>query len=284
MDRIVITIHPARSDDGLLSVFDAMQQVLDSMRLFQDAQVALSRPEERFVWKLQSASTNTPFTVVAIAEPVNPSVNIDEAVRRVKAGVYEGISNLIHRGDSAPWMTPESVSAARGIFARNQNGIGETAVDFDDGEFLSIKPFEAEAGIEAIAAINVMAMDQELPARQSFGEIEGLMVAAGRYRNKPAIQIRNDLYGFVWATLSPRLIELFGNERSMAEIWEGKTVGITGRLSYAVGAKLTFIEALEIREMPNVHKVHLDSVLDPNFTSGMDPLRYLELLHEGRLA
>ena len=225
------------------------------MRLFQDAQVALSGPEERFVWKLQSASTNTPFTVVAIAEPVNPSANIDEAVRRVKAGVYEGLSNLIYRGDSAPWMTPESVSAARGIFARSQNGVGETAVDFGDGEFLSIKLAEAGAGIKAIGAINVMAMAQELPARQSFGEIEGLMVAAGRYRNKPAIQIRNELYGFVWATLSPRLIELFGNERSMAEIWEGKTVGITGRLSYGVGGNLLSSKPLKYERCPQFLKL-----------------------------
>lgn len=284
MDRIVITIHPARSDEGLLSVSDAMQQVLDAMKLFQDAQTALGSPHESFDWKLERATANSPFTVVALAQSRNPSVDVSAAVARVKADVLSGVRNLVSHRVTAPWMTPESLSIVRGMFSRNLNGIGETDIDFEGEGVISIKRGEAEAGIEAISSINVFAQDQDLPARQSYGEIEGIMLAAGRYRNRPSIQIRSDLYGFVWCPLSKDVIDRFGGETHLNEVWKGKTVGVAGRLFYAAGGKLTYIEALEIREIAETPAVMLNSILDPNFTSGMDPIEYLERFHEGQLA
>ena len=68
MARVVITIHPTVSDERLLGVADAMQQVLDHIKLFEDAQQAMGDPHSRFEWKLERASTNTPFTVVAVAD------------------------------------------------------------------------------------------------------------------------------------------------------------------------------------------------------------------------
>lgn len=284
MDRIVITIHPARSDEGLLSVSDAMQQVLDAMKLFQDAQAALGSPHESFDWKLERATANSPFTVVALAQPRDPSVDVSAAVARVKTDVLQGVRNLVSHRVTAPWMTPESLSVARGIFSRTLNGIGETNIDVQAGEVISIKRTDAESGIEAIASINVLALDQDLPARQSYGEIEGVMLAAGRWRNRPAIQIRTDLYGFVWCPLERRLIEQFGGETHLSEVWRGKNVAITGRLFYALGGKLSYIEALEIREVLETPAINLETILDPNFTAGMDPSEYLERLHEGQLA
>ena len=49
-----------------------------------------------------------------------------------------------------------------------------------------------------------------LEEREAYGEIEGVMIAAGRYQRKPAIQIRSEYYGFVWCILSDKLIAEFG--------------------------------------------------------------------------
>lgn len=57
MERIVITIHPPDADGRLLTVADAMQQVLDTVRLFTRAQAALANPEDAFDWLLEKAST-----------------------------------------------------------------------------------------------------------------------------------------------------------------------------------------------------------------------------------
>lgn len=283
MARVVITIHPPLSDAGLLGVADAMQQVLNSMKLFEDAQAAMG-PLNFFAWKLEKASTNSPFTVVAVAQPLQPHVDIDAAVKEVKEEVSRGIRALFTTGSTARWMTQDSLAVAHSIFARTRNGIGETDIDFEDGNVVSIKREQADAGIEAIAGINVMMLDQDISARQSFGEIDGVMVAVGRYRNRPAIQIRTDLYGFIWCALPRNVIEQFGSQHSMSEVWEGKTLGIQGRLNYAAGgSKITFIDAIEVREIVAAPRLDLSAVLDPNFTAGMDPHEYIEKLHEGEL-
>ena len=51
---------------------------------------------------------------------------------------------------------------------------------------------------------------------------------------------------------------------------DGKTVGIQGRLFYASGGKLTRVEAVDIREITDAPYIDLNSVLDPDFTAGMD--------------
>jgi hypothetical protein len=283
MARVVITIYPSLSDERLLGVADAMQQVLDSMQLFEDAQVALN-PRTSFAWKLEKASTNSPFTVVALAQPLIPSHFIEDEVQEVKEEVAKGIRNLIATGSSASWMTQGSLAVARNIFVRTKNGIGETDIDLEGGNVISIRQEQAEAGIKAIAGINIMMLDQEIPARQSFGEIDGIMVAVGRYRGRPAVQIRTELYGFIWCSLPKHITEQFGSQHSMAEVWEGKTLGVQGRLNYAVGgSKITNIDATDVREIVDAPRLDLASVLDPNFTAGMDPIEYLDKLHEGEL-
>lgn len=283
MARVVITIHPTVSDEKLLSVADAMQQVLDHIKLFEDAQQAMGDPHTRFEWKLEKASTNTPFTVVAVAQAVDPAVDISAAVSRVKSDVAHGLRSLMKREQPPRWMTQGSFAVAKSIFARNLNGIGETDIEFDEGEIVSITPDYASVGITALEALNVMAFEQELVPRISFGEIEGVMLAAGRYRNREAIQIRNEMYGFIWCTLSQDLIEKFGDEHSMSDIWKGKTIGVHGRLNYLAGGKLATIEAMDVREIEAAPLVDLEAILDPDFTAGMDPHEYLERLHEGHL-
>jgi hypothetical protein len=283
MDRVVITIHPTASDEKLLSVTDAMQQVLDSIKLFDDAQQAMGDPHTHFDWKLEKASTNSPFTVIAVAQATNPAVDVSAAVRRVKNDVAEGIRNLITLGTPPRWMTQGSFTTAKNIFVRNLNGVGETDIDFDEGHVISIKKDQASAGINALNALNIMDFDQELAPRLSFGEIEGVMVAAGRYRNREALQIRNEMYGFIWCILSKDIIKRFGDEHSMSDIWKGKTLGIQGRLNYLAGGKLATIDAIDVREIEAAPLIDLEAILDPEFTAGMDPHEYLERLHEGQL-
>ncbi|PTE10147.1 hypothetical protein [Mesorhizobium helmanticense] len=283
MDRVVITVHPTVSDEKLLSVTDAMQQVLDHMKLFEAAQQSMGDPHSRFEWRLEKASTNSPFTVVAVAQASNPSVNVSAMAKLVKTEVSQGLRSLMTRGTPPEWMTQDTFAVAKGIFARNLNGIGETYIDFEDGDVISITPDQAKAGINTLDAFNVMDFEQDLVPRQSFGEIEGVMLAAGRYRNREAIQIKNEMYGFIWCTLSRDIIERFGDEHSMSDIWKGKTLGVHGRLNYIAGGKLQTIDAVEVREIEFAPLVNLEAILDPDFTAGMDPHEYLEQLHEGRL-
>jgi hypothetical protein len=286
MERFVIRVRPAPTDDSKLVVADAMQQVLDALAIFEDAQRTLGTPQDAFEWKLEQASTNSPFTVTALAESVHPSVDVVPHARRVKREVSEGMRKLIARGQPPRWMTPKTMTNARHLFERTLNGIGATEIDFetDSGGLLLVDNTVARAGTDAIDAINALDVADSLPERQAFGELEGVMVAAGRYRNCPALQIRTELYGFVWCTLSKEMIAKFGDDHNLREVWEGKTVGIQARLFYASGGKLTKGEAVDIREIRDAPSIDLDSVLDPDFTAGMDPHEYLNKLHAGEIA
>src|SRR2546422_10066381 len=103
MERIRITIHPRSSDAALLRVADAMQQVLDYLKLFEEAERAVVDPNESFVWRLESASTNSPFTVVAVADSTIPNVNVDQQARKVKREFVSGMHRLIRNKEKPSW-------------------------------------------------------------------------------------------------------------------------------------------------------------------------------------
>jgi hypothetical protein len=186
-------------------------------------------------------------------------------------------------------MGPEGAIIARGMLTRTLNGVGATEIDFGQDpssntpDILRIDRAEADAGIRAVAAQNLLDVQSDLPDREAFGEIEGVMLAAGRYRNRPAIQLRSELYGFIWCALSGDLVEEYGGEHRLKDVWEGKTLAIQGRLTYSAGS-LKRVEALAVREITSAPYLDLDSVLDPDFTSGLDPNEYLDRLHAGDLA
>jgi len=283
-NRLVITIRPEPSDDGRLQVREAFRQVLDTLELFEQAQRSLGDPHASFVWRLEKASTASPFTIIAVAEPVDPAIDVTPQVSRVKAEVADGVRNLIAHGRRPAWLERESLPIVRELFSRNLNGIATTEIDFEVPTLapLSINRNQASAGLRAVEAINpIDAVD--IPERVAHGEIEGQFVAVGHYRGRPAIQIRTILYAMVWCVLNDALVARWGGEHKLSEVWEGKTIGVSGQIHYLSGGRLNRIDAVEIREI-SAPPFDLDAVLDPDFTAGLDPVEYLEKLHEGDLA
>jgi hypothetical protein len=261
-----------------------MQQVIDYIKLFEEAERAIASPDESFEWKLEVASTNSPFRVVAVAESIYPDVDISTQVQKVKAEFLSGMRGLIQNSEPPWWMRQEAFILAQSVFARNQNGIGSTEIEVAANDTFFVDTAQAGAGIRAIAGISAIGVQADLGERIAFGEIEGFMVAAGRYKNRPSIQIRTELYGYVWCQLNDNVVKKFGGEHRMSDIWEGKTLGVEGQLIYASGGKLSRIEVRDIREIQSAPPIDLDSVLDPDFTSGLDPIEYLHQLHEGEIA
>jgi hypothetical protein len=189
-NRLVITIRPDPSDDGLLPIREAFQQVLDALKLFEQAERAQGNPHVAFVWRLEKASTESPFTVVAVADPVDPAIDVTPQVIRAKASVATGVRNLIARAQPPPWLEREMSPVVREIFSRNLNGIARTEIDFEAPAIdrLSIDRTQATAGLRAVEAINPID-SSDIPERVAYGELEGQMLAAGLYSRRPAIQI-----------------------------------------------------------------------------------------------
>lgn len=131
-------------------------------------------------------------------------------------------------------------------------------------------------------ALEPIHVAQEVPARVAHGEFEGRLVAVGRYRNQPALYLVSPLYGSVWCVLADHLVEEWGDAQKVSDIWKGKRLTIFGRLIYWRGGKLARVDAQSVRER-DTPKINIEDVLDADFTAGLDPVEYLERLHEGKL-
>lgn len=287
MEKLVIRIHPRESDEGLLRVADAMEQVLDLLRLHDAARGGVARTEEPFEWRLERAATNSPLTITARAEPRDPHANVDDYVRLVTREFRAGFDDLVRRGTPAWWMDPDSVSTAARILERNENGVGLTEVvpqGQDVVEPLRIDRDTAVAGIKAIAGVDVLSIEAMTGESEAWGEVRGVLVNAGVYRRQPALRILTPDYGSVWCRLQPEVAATFGHDKTLDEAWKGVGIAVEGRLIYGAGGRLTRIIAIDVRELAEPPRVDLDSVIDGNFTEGMDPIEYLRRLHEGELA
>jgi hypothetical protein len=277
--RISVTVRPPPDDDGLLRVDDALQQVLSFLRIAEEQKNLSVQPHEDFEWRLVSATTNTPFTLVAVAVPLNPTVDVTKPVGTTKA-LTAALIRGIARGDPVPgWMSAEGRAAVRDLFCRNANGIAQTIIDFEGVDVVSIDQGVATAVAHALEPFS---LEIDTPARTAHGEIDGRLVAVGRYRNKPALNLRTALYGTVWCVLDGGLVEKWGDEQKISTVWQGKRLTVFGRLIYLAGGKLARVEAQNVRER-DVPRIRIEDILDPDFTAGLDPVEYLDRLHEGEL-
>jgi hypothetical protein len=278
MERLVITIRPATSGEKL-SVEDALEQVLDLIHLHDE--MGQSEDASPFVWRLEKASTNSPFVITAVAEPTDPQIDVAPAVLRIKQRVAVGLREL-GKGERPSW-SPDAFDIAQKFLARNRNGIATTEVDFGASmPSVTVDKPLAERGTTTLDAMNVAMVDAEIGGHTAVGELRGVFIAAGRYLGKPAIQMRTLQYGFVWSILAKREDPIAAAK--IAEVWEGKTVAVEGRLCYGPGGKLKFVDRCTVHLMDEVAPVDLDSVVDPSFTAGLDPAEYVKRLHEGTLA
>ncbi len=259
-----------------------MQQVVDLLRLHEVVERRRGRPHEAFEWRLERASAKSPFTVVALADPIDPAIDVSEHVAAVKEEVAVGYRELLERGEPPRWMDAEAEPIVRRLLVRSQNGIARTELQM----FRGVEPvvIDRERATRGISALEGMAPLAELvtPEREAYGEVAGQLVAVGRYRKQPALQLRTELYGFVWCIVPPALVGQLGGERTIAEVWQGKAVAVTGRVFYAAAGSLRRIEAEDVRET-GAPPLDIETILDPEFTAGLEPDEYLTKLHEGEL-
>lgn len=279
--RLKITIEPDPSEDGLLKVDDALKQVLDYLLVARDAQVSAVRPHEAFDWRLESASTNTPFTVVAVAEAHDPSVDIAAAVAEVKRATAQAFRSGLEGGAPPEWISQEGMTAFWSIFERHRNGVSHTTLDF--GEDLGQVSVDSESARSVYDVVEeTQSVLPSLPSRTAYGELEGRLVHVGQHYRKPAIRILHSIYGEVWCVIVPESIDALGGTQTLADVWHGKTVVVSGRFDYSEGGELSRITVDNLREKI-VPQLDIATVLDPGFTAGLDPVEYLSRLHEGDL-
>jgi hypothetical protein len=276
-DKIVVIVEPT-SPSERLDIADAFQQVLDYLRL-----VELAASEDAdFDWKLERASTNSPFTVVAYTPIGSVAAKNQQSLAVAQRRTEEGIRDLAV-GKVPSWMRKRQRNAARRITRRFHDNIGRMSLKTDEsakGAFLlnrglakrALTTLEKVDGIEEVI----------VPKHTSYGEIEGLLLGVGSYYSSPALWVRANGYEVVRCLVQQDKLEELGDEATLKEVWKHRRVRIVGTLTYAEGGSLEQVAVDEMQLFPD-SGVTLAQVLDPDFTGGMEPVEYLDRLHDGAL-
>lgn len=274
-DKIVVTIEPPRPRERL-DIAGAFEQVLDFLKLMELA----AGDDADFQWELEKATTNSPFTVIAVASNRQAVVARGESLPVAQAKVQNGLEELV--GGTVPnWMRRKQRATARSIVRRYREGIGRVALRSDES---ASRHFYFNSTMAAKALVTLEKVDEIedifVPAHRSYGEIEGALLEVGEHRGKPALWIRTNGYDVVRCIVDQKKLEGIGEAASLKSIWQHQRVRLVGALWFKEGGSLEqiHVDKLDLFLPPSVS---LDEILDPGFTGGLDPVVYLERLSEG---
>lgn len=276
-DKIVVTIEPS-GPSNQLDIADAFQQVLDYLRL-----VELAASEEAdFDWKLEKASTNSPFTVVAFTPTGSVASKRQQSLAVAQRRAEDGLKQLAD-GSVPPWMSKRQRNTARRITRRFHESIGRMALRADEGAasaFLVnrsladrvLSTLEKVDGIEEVF----------VPKHRAFGEVEGTLLGAGSYYGKPALWVRVNGYDVVRCIVEQEKLDELGDEATLGQLWKHRRVRLIGTQAFAEGGVLEQVTVDEMHLFPAT-KMDIRQIIDAEFTGGMEPIEYLDRLREGEL-
>jgi hypothetical protein len=274
-DQIVVTVEPSTPSERL-DIAAAFQQVLDYLRLIELA----ASDDADFDWKLEKATTNSPFTVVAFTPIGGVAAKNQQSLAVAQRRTEEGLKELAN-GSVPTWMRKRQRTTARRITKRFNDGIGRMALRPDEAAknpFLLNRPLAQKAllTLEKVDGIE----EVSIPQHSSFGEVEGALLGAGAYYGKPALWVRVNGYDVVRCMVDQNKLDELGGEATLKELWKHRRVRLVGALSFAEGGALTQVAVQEMHLFPET-SVNLSQILEADFTGGMEPVEYLDRLYDG---
>jgi hypothetical protein len=282
LERVTVTVRPSGAHPSVLSVQDAMRQVLDFFELLT--------PEEQdgagLVWNLKSASTNSPLTVVGEATSLDQAIDVSVIARTQRQAVSEQLRSFVSGARPAKAISKKRRDTFNRMFARNTNGIGITDAVFGlSGESISITPTSALAGISALAQDENEFSELVLAhrGREEIGSIEGVLLQVGTDYNQPAILVRERKTGAeIWCRVDAQLKHKISSEARFEDVWDHKRVMVRGRISFDTDGAVIRVRANSVAPMePRSMTIH--DIKDASFTDGLRVHDYLNRLREGEL-
>jgi predicted nucleic acid-binding protein len=243
---VTIVVYPSGADADALTVSDAMRQVLDAFELLSRAEARREGGDQIIVWKLERASTNSPFTVEGSAIPADPSMPVDNLASIVKHSYIDGIEKLIRGEERASWINDDAEKIARRLFARNMNGIGRTDISVSNERRPLIinhrLAFQATRYLDKLATER--AAEVEDLTRTEHGSLEGNVISLTTHYGKPAFMLRTRLAGEeVKCVLTDDAAEAVGDERNWREVWKADRVLVTGAIWFDEHGKVVKVNA-----------------------------------------
>lgn len=269
-ERMTLTIIPPDGGKGELTVQDAMQQVLDAFKLLAGS--------GGVVWRLVSATTNSPLTVVAEADDSIDAVIQIEAFSRSLAELRAG------RFPEA-WKRPELMDVAMSLLRRSSFGVART--DFVIGNDFPISltsedtiPFLGIAEGPGFLQLDTLATGN---TKKQRGSIEGLLGEVTTYYGKPAIRVRErKSQREVICVIPESLAKSFETHASIQDVWMKRRVTVKGDIYYRPSGVIAKVEAIDVLPAKEIGQP-LKPLRDESFTSGLSAVEYLEKFRAGEI-
>jgi hypothetical protein len=217
IDRISITIRPSVSDTEMLTVEDAMQQVLDFFRLLEHAD-STEGGQREIEWRLANVSMNSPFTAEGIAIGVRPDFAVAARVMALKSRVNDGLRQIVEEHSLPEWFDDDAEDLTRRLMSRNINGIGRTDLRFFDEKMpFVINQKAAESILDVIQACKSEENSSYNLTHTSYGSIDSIITSAQTYYSKPAILVRDRIRRYeIPCVLYGEEAKRFSQEKSLA--------------------------------------------------------------------
>jgi len=265
-NKISLTIDSSSLHGGALAVEDVMSQVLDCFRLLKEG--------DSISWKVVFAKMQSPFQITC--EPysdVLPVFDVDIMASLAKEKFESRIISLLEGELPSAWSTGETLTCAKSILKRSQNGIGRFDIDFND----ELPPISIVPPM-AINALRKICIEKESWARDELGSIDGVIVDIGFNYSKPAFRIKDRLTKEeIWCLVPPEMVDYISGTTEPKDVWHGQRVIVDGVIKYD---KDGHVARIVVNEITKVKKsgVMLTDIIDKNFTDGISPVEYINIL------
>lgn len=278
-ERVKITITPSVSDSNLLTVHDAMEQVLDYFDLLRSADKSLD-DKETIVWRLRSVTTNSPFTVTAEPFGHDPAISVDRHAAVVMRRFQQGVDSVIHNRDIPDWI--ENDKHLHNTLKRNLNGIGRTDIDLGD----SIEPIVISHKVADDARKNLqkrkLTKEKNL-THSCHGSVEGYITSVSSYYGKPCFYLRlRHSEKNIRCIVSEDIADEIGHAHNLNEVWGNTRIIVEGLISYNAKGEAENIDVKMIDKIKEKN-VSLNDIYDEDFTNGLPVGEYLEKIREGTI-
>ena len=278
-----ITVHPSALGGEYLTVSDAMRQVLDFVEALERIEGA-DASSQKIIWRLTEAHTNSPpFTVTLSAFSSDPVVSVAIEAERVASLFVAGIDSLLH-GTVPDWLDSDLSAPLKRAFKRNMNGVGQTEIDVDGIDALSVVPATAQAALTGLERIVSDEREAGLALRRTeHGAIEADVIGITRWNDKPALIIQERLSGDrLTCVLTDELALELGPAHRWNEAWDSGRVLISGALHYDDDGSLKRVNAERLEARPYT-EVSLADLREIDLLRGRTVAEHIRRIRSGEV-
>jgi hypothetical protein len=254
-----------------------MRQVLDMVTALEQMQGVEEQSQQRIVWRLTEAHTNSPpFTVTAEAFAFDPAVSIGLEVDRVTATFTKTVDAILS-GHQPLWIDSDVLVPLRRIFKRNLNGVGQTSISIGDGDAIAVTPATAKI---AVATLDRLAIDEAAEKadlrRTEYGASEVEVCGISKWNDRPALLVIERLSRQkIPCVLTDELAATLGPDHNWSEAWEGRRLVVSGALHYGPDGFIKRIHADQVEDLPWT-EVRLSDLRDIDLLNGRSVTEHLK--------